>query len=199
MSFRKEKKYRMSPSELAKIQNKLMMIGMKELYPSRVINSCYFDTANLTLCHESEEGIIPRKKVRFRWYSNDMKFTKETKISATEGRYKYAEKTENLNSLKDIFDINCFDQTYGNLSPSIIVSYERQYFTLRSLRITFDRNISYSHPNSETKIFHEDSECVMEVKVPINFDDDYVESIVPYPTSRFSKYSRGIFFLKKLI
>jgi hypothetical protein len=66
MSFRKEIKFRLSYSDMAQMQNQLIALGMKELHPCRIINSCYFDNDNLTLFHESEEGVLPRKKIRIR-------------------------------------------------------------------------------------------------------------------------------------
>ena len=61
MSFRKEKKYRLTFSELAILKQKLLNSGMTNLYPPRIVNSCYFDTPELKLFNESEEGILPRK------------------------------------------------------------------------------------------------------------------------------------------
>ena len=63
MSFRKEKKYRLTFSELAILKQKLLN-SMTNLYPPRIVNSCYFDT-ELKLFNESEEGILPRKKSEF--------------------------------------------------------------------------------------------------------------------------------------
>jgi hypothetical protein len=34
----------------------------------------------------------------------------------------------------------------------------------------------------------------MEVKVPMSCTDDYIEGLINHPTSRFSKYSRGLLF-----
>ena len=45
----------------------------------------------------------------------------------------------------------------------------------------------------ELKPTFEDAECVMEVKAPIDCDDDYIKGLIPHSTSRFSKYSRGLF------
>ena len=47
MSFRKEIKYRLNLSELFNLKKDLIKIGMKKLYNSRKINSCYFDTKDL--------------------------------------------------------------------------------------------------------------------------------------------------------
>ena len=71
------------------------------------------------------------------------------------------------------------------------VSY-RQYFKLESLRLTFDQNISYRYVHSDVLPTRHDKECVMEVKVPISTEEGYVESLIPYPTTRFSKYARGL-------
>ena len=92
MSFRKETKFRLSESDQLRIKNDLILDGMEVLYPSRTINSTYFDTNDLSMFWDSEEGVLPRKKVRVRWYENDIKLTKEVKISSIEGRFKYTKK-----------------------------------------------------------------------------------------------------------
>ena len=102
MSFRKEKKFRLSTSDMLKLKNDLFKTGMTTLHKPRKVNSCYFDTQHLTLYHESEEGVLPRKKIRIRWYNNDRKFSKETKISSIEGRYKFSKKSSFITSIKEL-------------------------------------------------------------------------------------------------
>ena len=191
MSFRKEKKYRLSFSDMAIVKKQLFQIGMISLHPSRLINSCYFDNSGLRMFHESEEGVLPRKKFRIRWYNKSNVFTEEIKISSIEGRFKYQKKTLNILNTDELFDIKIFDKLYGELIPVLIVRYEREYFSLNDLRVTFDNNISYDYIKSFSKPTLKDSECVMEVKVPIDCDDEYIEKLVHIPTSRFSKYTRG--------
>lgn len=191
MSFRKEKKYRLSFSDMAIVKKQLFQIGMISLHPSRLINSCYFDNSELRMFHESEEGVLPRKKFRIRWYNKSNVFTEEIKISSIEGRFKYQKKTLNILNTDELFDIKIFDKLYGELIPVLIVRYEREYFSLNDLRVTFDNNISYDYIKSFSKPTLKDSECVMEVKVPIDCDDEYIEKLVHIPTSRFSKYTRG--------
>ena len=191
MSFRKEKKYRFTVNEATKCKNKLLNSGMLPLYPPRIINSCYFDTKNFQMFNESEEGVLPRKKIRVRWYSQDSSFTKEVKISSIEGRFKYSSLLSNLKSFCEIKKLKFFDKLYGTLFPCIIISYSREYFLLKNLRITFDKNITYKSINMRYRKFY-DPEHVMEVKVPIDFGDDYIENYINMPTSRFSKYSRGV-------
>lgn len=192
MSFRKEKKYRISFSELFQIQSDLLDVGMSQLYPKRIVSSCYFDTDNLSLFHDSEEGTLPRKKIRLRWYDNIINPKKEQKISSVEGRHKIVESVNGLNTENDVYKLSYTDQIYGVLKPKLVISYTRQYFMYESLRITFDRDILYRYLVSNTFDAIEDNECVMEVKVPFDVDDAYIENLVPFPTSRFSKYSRGM-------
>ena len=197
MSFRKEKKFRLSTSDMLKLKNELFKTGMTTLHKPRKVNSCYFDTQHLTLYHESEEGVLPRKKIRIRWYNNDKKFSKETKISSIEGRYKFSKKSSFITSIKELKNLKFFDNSYGTLHPRLIVKYDRSYYLFNNLRITFDRNISYNDLKSNSTLTYHDNECVMEVKVPIECNDDYIEKIIKYPTTRFSKNSRGLLFCNK--
>ena len=194
MSFRKEKKFKLTYSDMAIMQKSLILKGMQELYPSRIIDSCYFDNEEMSLYHESEEGVLPRKKIRIRWYNTNLKSNLETKISSIEGRFKTT-KPVCVESIKD-FPKNIVDQTYGGLTPSILVSYIREYYTVNSMRLTFDSFIKYTNFRDYSKRVYEDPEKVMEIKVDIDTSDDFIETLIPYATVRFSKYSRGILFSK---
>ena len=194
MSFRKEKKFKLTYSDMALMQKDLKKKGMQELYPSRIISSCYFDNNEMISFIDSEEGILTRKKVRIRWYNNSTEFKKETKISSIEGRYKYTEDIPEANKIENILNTQYFDKIYGNLTPKLIISYKRYYFTLNKLRITFDKNINYQHFLSRFKKIIKDEECVMEIKTPLECYDDYIENVIPHQTSRFSKYSRGLLY-----
>ena len=190
MSFRKEKKIRLTVLEFNQLKDLLIDKGMRRLYEKRKISSLYYDTAFLDMFHHSEEGVLPRKKVRVRWYNSVNKFMVETKTSSVEGRYKT---THSLiqDSLSDL-PKSISDQLYGFLTPSLLVSYERSYFSIGGVRVTFDSLIKYQNFRYSSKVTFEDPERVVEVKVDINTSDDFIESLIPYATSRFSKYSRGL-------
>ena len=164
---------------------------MKDLFPARFINSIYFDTDHLNLFSDSEEGVLPRKKIRVRWYSNEIKLKKETKISSIEGRYKLSDNFISPDFLKTLKG-SIIDNNYGLLRPTLMVRYSREYFTFKELRITFDTNIRYSDLRSKISKPVYDEECVMEIKTSSEISDDYIEKIVQHPTARFSKYSRGM-------
>ena len=190
MSFRKEIKFRLSKYDFDLLKNDLLLKGMQPLYKKRNINSLYYDTQTLKMFNDSEEGLLPRKKIRIRWY-NDITFANmEVKISSVEGRFKTT--TMNGLSSKSYMPKNLFDNDYGALTPSLLVSYTREYFTLNSMRLTFDSSIKYVNYRQSQSIKYQENECVMEIKVFPQISDDYIKRIIPWSTSRFSKYCRGL-------
>ena len=73
MSYRKEKKFKLTSYDAIKIIADLKQKGMRELFPKRIISSQYFDNSNFDMFLDSEEGLLARKKIRVRWYN----FSKE--------------------------------------------------------------------------------------------------------------------------
>ena len=196
MSFRIEKKYKLTKFEQKSLKEGLIMRGMKELYPKRAINSCYFDSHDLRCFYDSDEGVLPRKKIRLRWYENKKKITKEIKVSSIEGRFKTSENFYDYKFLEKL-NFSIFDKDYGNLYPKIIISYYREYYLLKNIRITFDSNIKYTNLNCLSSGFYfNDQESVMEVKADLNNSLSKLEGFIDLPTSRFSKYCRGIALCK---
>ena len=191
MSFRKEKKFKLSVTELKLLKFSLLEKGMKVLYPKRTIKSCYFDTKNLKMFHDSEEGILPRKKIRYRWYNSNQEVNKEIKISSIEGRYK---KTHFIGPIKlsQLNQKKLYDQNYGAIYPYIYIKYFREYFLYKNLRFTFDTDIEYEKIDSDICFKSIDKDCVMEIKVSSTINDDYLEKIMFKQTERFSKYCRGV-------
>ena len=117
MSFRKEKKYRVTKFELQKLFKVLSNNGMKLLHKPRVINSIYFDNNSYDMFYNSEEGVVPRKKIRIRWYNNKISFTLEKKTSSIEGRFKSSNKFNIMKSIALIENHNMIDNVYGNIYP----------------------------------------------------------------------------------
>lgn len=194
MSFRKEKKFRVTVSDFHKFRAQLYQQGMTELFKPRIISSIYFDTVDLNMFHDSQEGLLPRKKVRIRWYDEREEFTLESKTSSIEGRFKVTDKLENCLHDKEELTKNYIDAQYGCLQPVLKVSYERSYFVLNEMRITFDKHITYQNLRYANERKYFDPERVIEIKIPVNCSDDFVEKYIPYSTARFSKYSRGLLF-----
>ena len=189
MSFRKERKFRVSISDSVLIFAELQKRGIQHLYKKRLIQSQYFDTKNFQMHFDSEEGLLPRNKVRVRWYGNNFEnINLERKVSSVEGRYKTS-KNISYKRFKFLKKNGLNDRDYGLLIPSALISYERAYFKYMNIRITFDSNISYQL-NSK-KILAKDGFRVIEIKAAKDITDDFLEKIIPIPSSRFSKYSRA--------
>ena len=91
------------------------------------------------------------------------------------------------------------NKNYGILKPVILISYFREYYKLNNLRLTFDTKINYKNLQQNKYFTKYDSECVMEIKTNFKTADDYIYSVINYPTSRFSKYSRGILFTQEFL
>ena len=89
-----------------------------------------------------------------------------------------------IDNLHDLKKYKIFDNEYGFLRPSLIIKYEREYFSYRKLRLTFDTNISYENILSLTNTIIVDPENVMEVKTSINISEDYLNEFIPIQSSR---------------
>ena len=157
------------------MKKNLFQSGMTSLYPARIVNSCYFDTHDLKLFSESEEVFYQEKKFEFDGIIKN-NFTREVKISSIEGRFKY-QKEIYIQKFEDLFNLKIFDKLYGELVPILNVSYEREYFSYKNLRITFDKNITYTYLKLTSKPVLNDSECVMEIKAPINCNEKLYRKI----------------------
>ena len=192
MSFRKEKKFCLTNYDFQILRSTLIKKGMRTLYPERNIHSQYFDSRDLKMFWESEEGLVPRRKIRLRSYNGKREFNLETKISSVEGRFKTIASIDDKQCMQ-LLSNGMYDVNYGLLLPSLFVSYVREYFHYKNFRVTFDRRIHYKHLGSDAaKLPHRDDANVVEVKAPQSISDDELNTIFYYPSQRFSKYSRGI-------
>lgn len=193
MSYRQERKYRLSNSDFLNFKQYVTGLGASKLYDSRIVTSIYFDTAGLRMFHESEEGLLPRKKLRIRSYGlGSKKFVLETKISSIEGRFKVTKDLNDVISRHMVLNKQLLDPTYGYVSKSIEISYTRSYMSVNGLRITFDENITYKNLRRREASLQRDPEKVVEIKAPENYPLTTIERMLPLPTARFSKYSRGL-------
>ena len=190
MSFRSEVKFRLARAELFRLKAQLKRQGMTSLFPSRIINSVYFDNAAWTMFHESNEGVMPRKKFRLRTYPGQTESQLfEMKVSSAEGRYKESKVIDQI-STSDLLYRGKYFAGYGWCTPRIQISYLREYCQFENLRITFDSNITYSRYGQIKSYI--DEEAVMEVKFEHGGSCDSIYASVNLLPSRFSKYERAV-------
>ena len=83
MSFRIENKYSLSTAKLSEFYTFLKDCSAKEIYPTRLIKSIYFDNQNFSSYRESMDSVLPRKKIRIRNYpKTSANYNFEIKISS---------------------------------------------------------------------------------------------------------------------
>ena len=143
--------------------------------------------------HNSEEGVVPRKKIRLRYYGlenleNLKELRLEKKINSYEGKYKTSKIIKNFERL---LKYGIYDDFYGNCKPVVIVNYTREYYKLGKFRITFDKDIKYK--NYERRNFFKDvRQYIVEVKVKNQNLEYEINNLFPFKKIRYSKYSNSI-------
>lgn len=142
MTFRTEKKYLITNDRYFDLFRYFQSNNIKEIFEERIVRSIYFDNDTFSIYQDSIEGIVPRKKIRIRHYSNTEKFKLEEKISSVEGRFKISKVTNKSN---EILQKGIMDKNYLFLKPKVIVNYKRNYFSFHNLRFTLDTNIYYEN------------------------------------------------------
>tara|TARA_B100001175_G_C19483378_1_gene628377 strand:- start:1001 stop:1591 length:591 start_codon:yes stop_codon:yes gene_type:complete len=188
---RQEYKFLINRFELNILKKKLKL---RKKYKSRKINSYYFDTIFLKDFVDSEEGTVPRKKLRFRWYGKKQSNIGNFEIKVTEDLLRKKEKITIEN-----FDLeikNILKKFKPNYYPIIKVSYNRDYFisNISNLDMNYDTNIIYERlaKNYEktSKIY--DFNNIFEIKDNLNISPDNFLRYINHKRIRFSKYSEGI-------
>jgi len=177
--------------------------GGKTLYPERKICSRYFDNNNMQMYLDTVEGIIPRKKIRIRTYgseyfnSTNNQYFLEIKMTTEHARFKKSNSNINLESL---LKNGYFDNLYGICKQLIDISYVREYFFVKNIRVTIDKEIKYrliDLNNNFEKSFFADQSYVFEIKADMDTNLSYLLNSFDFPRSRFSKYERGLDSLLK--
>ena len=193
---RSEIKHLSEKKNYNQIKNLLKNMNAIKLYPSRLISSIYFDNKHFNSYFDSEEGLVPRKKIRFRSYSkiNSIKvseikkinFNFEIKIAKENYDEKISKKSYNTHEL---FKSGIFDNDLGHCVPIIKVSYFRDYFYLNSSIVTLDYNLVFSRILFNHFINLNSENIVVEFKhISKSINQNLFEKC-GFKSIRFSKYS----------
>ena len=196
MSFRTEEKILINLHQLFNFNKWMNLNKSIRMYPSRKIESIYFENLHDQMFFDSEEGCAPRKKIRIRNYPdciNDNNNYFQIKISSAEGRFKTSEKLSKKNYDKFI-RLGYLDNNYGMCLPKIKVSYLREYFEVLNSRVTIDTNICYNNYKNDCIII-KDNQIVIEIKQNKNVDLSKLYCDFPFQRTRFSKYCRAYIHL----
>ena len=201
MSFRKEEKLKIVSSKIFLLKKWIAENDGNAAFPSRKINSIYFDNLDYSMYNQSIEGVVPRKKIRLRMYDKEfffdknMKVNKEVKITSVEGRYKISKLIKN--SL-DLLNLGIFDYDYGLCFPVINVIYQRSYYKIKNIRLTIDEKITYKKiiDKKVSKLSTFDNYNIVELKYAPYQSVNKVLKNFPFERVRFSKYCRGVEFMR---
>jgi len=201
MSFRNEEKLKVANSKIFLLKDWIFENKGITIYPSRIVNSIYFDNEDYSMYRQSMEGVLPRKKIRLRTYNNEflfnqnIKVNKETKISSVEGRYKISKLEKNSS---DLINFGIYERDYGVCNPVINVVYERSYYKVRDIRLTIDEKIFYKKivGRKISKLSTFDNFSIVELKYTSDQLANQVRENFPFERIRFSKYCRGVEFTK---
>ncbi len=195
MTFRTEEKLKIHPSRLPVFLEWLAEGEAVLVHPPRRVISVYLDNDRLGMFHDSTEGVIPRKKLRFRRYEQRgqpaTNWRLETKISSVEGRFKTSlPSNANPHCLKG----GLSDDRYGLCRPRVEISYLRSYFALAGVRVTVDRDIGYRNFSLSLRstLSVTDPDVIVELKGPRTLPADLLEGLFPWDRARFSKYCRAV-------
>lgn len=193
MSFRIEEKLLVDPNRLGDLYGWISSSSGYTLHPLRLIYSTYFDTNDMTMFFDSEEGNLPRKKIRVRSYggTDHLKAdcSLEIKTSSIEGRFKSAQNIEERKK-NSLLNAGVFDEQYGMCPPAVCVAYFREYFAVSGVRLTIDQDIRYR--SADSRFWIEDAAIAVEVKAPDSYSFDFLDQNFPFRRVRFSKYARAV-------
>ena len=193
--MRNEIKFKGSYEQLRKIINSQ---SAQRTFPNRTINSLYFDTASLNDYHDSEEGTVPRKKIRVRWYGTS-RFegvatgTLETKKTLSNHREKTSVSIKGITQEEILSLVN--NLRGEKLIPVVVVTYQRQYFqNTKHHRFTLDSKIVYSNISRTFKYLNRtfDYTNILELKINTNIDSSIAMNDYADLQTRFSKYCEAV-------
>lgn len=200
MSFRFELKLPGQKAECNALLVRLKNSGAQTLFPPRYIVSDYFDTNELDFVRESQEGSVPRRKVRIRYYPKDINklnpednegFSLEIKVSSPEGRFKTVKKIS-LTNFCSLQSKGVNYPEYEIIKPSVRIAYLREYFMLDGVRLTYDTKIQSSRLRDYYKYRYVAANAmrsVIELKSQ-NADSNLISDLTSgLRLERFSKYA----------
>lgn len=176
---------------------------LKKTFPSRVVNTIYFDTNSFHDIWDNINGFSNRKKIRVRWYdqldNSDVFIEEKKKIN-----FLTQKKVDKIGNFKDFNELKKFLLSEKFLNHEFIVKhkrnikqtirnqYTRDYFEIsnKKLRVTIDKNL---------KIFNDDfnflnlDDVILELKYSVD-NSTYVNDLIyKYNfNNRNKKYSKYV-------
>ncbi|MEQ9439034.1 MAG: polyphosphate polymerase domain-containing protein [Cyclobacteriaceae bacterium] len=195
---------------------KTLKVPFREVYPPRIINNVYFDTADFQSYTENVHGKANRMKVRMRWYDEliqgkqyypKLEFKIKRALLGTKKVYALlaVAQREALLNKKSIYDNLVSTALPADVlhdmktrQPVLINRYKRRYFESLEgqVRITLDTDISFRRFGTfNTKAgFSYNTPDILELKydTPHDAHGQQIGSMFPFRMTKFSKYQLGM-------
>ena len=187
----------------------LLKNGFSEIYKPRKISSIYLDTENFDFAKDNINGVSKRKKIRFRWYNEDLtnifleekckenfyvkKYIKKIKINV-DGNYIVRDLKKYFYNEKNIF--NSFNYKF-----ILSVSYLRSYWISddKKYRATIDQKLIIN-PIDNLSLNLNLNETILEFKFLPNYETSfrnfYFIKNFNFRAKKFSKYIQSFYFLE---
>ena len=196
MNFRFEDKLKLDKNKIFEFKDWLTKNRFREIYKPREILSIYFDTKYNQTYHDSNEGIVPRSKLRLRTYDfkslKKNEFNIEIKKSINHGRLK---SSKILNNFEKSLNLGIFLKNYGFCYPKIIIKYNRSYYRYKNIRLTLDKNIKFENftKGLNNSMVSKTSDLIV-AEIKYSSEGDLIELFhkLPFEKTRFSKYCIGL-------
>jgi len=199
--FRIEKKFVFGKFYESNIIKILLTNGFTETFSSRKINSIYLDTQNFDFAKDNINGVNKRKKIRFRWYNNNLneifleeKNKQNFQVNKIVSKIPFlVDKDYIVRDLKRYLDKNKNKVSNYNYKFVLKTNYTRSYWVSadKQLRATIDTNIKTSSINSLYNLF-DLNETILEFKFhpdkEEHFRNLYSSQNFIFRTKKFSKY-----------
>lgn len=171
-------------------------------YPQRKVFSIYFDTFDYKDFIDSEEGTVPRKKIRLRYYNSfyknlneDKKIKGSIELKKTLDIYREKKSIKIFDTLKNSITL-CKNFLNQKRYPVCAITYQRSYYkSFSGIRITIDKNIKYYKIDKNRQLILNgfESENIIEMKIEdIDKNHSFETDFLSAYRVRFSKYCEAV-------
>jgi hypothetical protein len=181
-----ERKRILNMGQSVEVRSLIKKIGFRKSFNNRIVHSIYFDDLSNTAFRDNIEGNPLRKKIRVRWYNNNIdQACIELKIKKTylglKERYLLKDKFNSVEEVMKIASEWCILNVNKYLSPVSYISYFREYYIYDGIRATLDtkvnsKRIFKSLSMAKSKIEYE----VLEFKYDRKLDNQFRKLFVKF-------------------
>tara|TARA_B100001540_G_scaffold315021_1_gene341241 strand:+ start:538 stop:1191 length:654 start_codon:yes stop_codon:yes gene_type:complete len=188
----------------------LIVNGFTKQFPDRTISSVYLDTVNYDFARDNINGVSERKKIRFRWYNDDLEriyieeknkrnFTVWKNIKKMDFQINKKKIAENLKN--NFLKIKFKNKNNFNYKFVLKTNYKRSYWLSnnKKIRATIDIDINASPINNLSKPIYL-GDTVLEFKFhPMYekyFRNFFTNKISHLRMQKYSKYVRSFIELE---